>query len=434
MGQAARAANAAAGAGHALNEVAGQSVFGLFKQCHTAGLNAIAGHGFQIELNALLLHGLGHRVGHTAGPGENAPIIRGVVQHVLGKGGDVQIPAVKQSLEFLKGQHRVDQRPHPLLAGLCLFGGAWANEHHLGGGVGLLQVFSQPGHGRKVVGDVLLELREGGLDVADKARTAGAGQKALLRQLPGLLHGHHVRAQSGLDDGEEAQLFQARNHLAQVGVSKLAGNGGSHHRVYLVLGVVLALFQHVDHVEHEGLIRHRAKGAHVNAGPALDALPVINSRGVVLVDGDGLYLAGHLAGALAVHNGGIGADLGALAALHALGFVDVRHMVVVKRDGAPLAHVLTAVGQAPPAGVGDLVPSSRALIAGNVNDLDNVGVVGMAAHGHLHPFGQNGPLLVHAAAHGGLFAGNDGLGNVHHVLQEFILPGKPGGLPKDLVF
>ena len=74
-------------------------------------------------------------------------------------------------------------------------------------------------------------------------------------------------------------------------------------------------------------------------------------RGLVLVHGDGLDLAGVLAGALAVDDGAVGADLGALAALHALCLVDVRYVMRVEGDRAPAADVLAAVRETAAAGV-----------------------------------------------------------------------------------
>ena len=110
------------------------------------------------------------------------------------------------------------------------------------------------------------------------------------------------------------------------------------------------------------------------------------------------------------------------------------HMVVVEGDSPPAADVLTAVGKTAPAGVRHLIPGGRTLVAGYVNNLNYIRIVRMAAHGHFDALGQNGALLIDAAAHGRLLAGDNYLGYVHHTLQKLVGPCHPGSFPEDFVF
>ena len=72
--------------------------------------------------------------------------------------------------------------------------------------------------------------------------------------------------------------------------------------------------------------------------------------------------------------GAVGAHFGALAALYTLGFVNVGMEVLVKGDGAYPASVLTAVGNAATASVTDIVAGHGALVAGNVDHFDDIGL------------------------------------------------------------
>ena len=63
-------------------------------------------------------------------------------------------------------------------------------------------------------------------------------------------------------------------------------------------------------------------------------------------------------------------------------------------DGSLAADILTPVGQTAAAGVGDLVAAHGALVTGDVDDLDNIGILPVAANGQLDTFVDNGPLLI----------------------------------------
>ena len=154
----------------------------------------------------------------------------------------------------------------------------------------------------------------------------------------------------------------------------------------------------------------------------------------VLGHADGLDLAGVLAGTLAVGNGAVGADLRAAAAVDALALVDVRLHVLVKGNRVARADVLAAMGQTATAGVRDHIAAGGALVAGDVDDVDDIWVVLRAAHGQLHALGQNGALFIYAAAHGGRLARNDFLGNIGNGFQQVVVPGVARHAAQNLVF
>ena len=109
-------------------------------------------------------------------------------------------------------------------------------------------------------------------------------------------------------------------------------------------------------------------------------------------------------------------------------------MVFIKADCAAAAYILAAVRQASATSIRHLKAAGWALVAGDVDDLDHIGVGTVAAHGQTNAFRQDGALLVHAAAHGGLLAGHNDLGNIQHVFQQRILPRLPRHLAQHLIF
>ena len=107
--------------------------------------------------------------------------------------------------------------------------------------------------------------------------------------------------------------------------------------------------------------------------------------------------------------------------------------VVHNGDGPPGTDILAPVGDASPAGLGDGDLVDRTLIAGDVDDLDDVGVVRIPPHGHVDPLRQNGPLLIDAAAHGGFFPRDDFLGDVVIALGQGPVKSPLGDGLQDLI-
>ena len=231
----------------------------------------------------------------------------------------------------------------------------------------------------------------------------------------------------------EAQFLDTGNHLSQLGIIQLAADGGRHQCVYLVYGIALAFFKHIDHAGDEGSVHNGAERTLIYARAALDTLFVIDLCGVVLADGNCLDFASTLTGALAVDNSAVRAYIGALAALHALGFVDMGFVLIIERDRAALAGVLAPMCQAASAGIGDLIADGRTVIAGNVDNLNDIAAL-TAAHGQLDTFSQDGTLLIYAAAHGWHLAGHDHPGNIKSLLHQSVVPCLASHLPKHFIF
>ena len=180
VGQAACAAHTAADTGHALDKVGVQHVLALLEQSHAALLDAVAGDSLQGKVGAMLLQTLCYRVGQTAAAGKNAAEIGGVVQSILLQSSDVDVTAVEQSLQLLKGDDPVNPGLDFFLLHLSLLGGTGTHKNHDGVGVCLFDVFADGSHGGQIVGHILGELGESPVDVLHKGGTAGAGEETPL--------------------------------------------------------------------------------------------------------------------------------------------------------------------------------------------------------------------------------------------------------------
>ena len=175
----------------------------------------------------------------------------------------------------------------------------------------------------------------------------------------------------------EAESFESGYYLTELSVGELARDRGSNDGVnsaVAILVIRLAALEKLDSVYDIGLVRDSTEGALVNASAALDAFAIVDSRRLVLVHRDCLYLAGVLAGTLTADDSGEGTDLCASAALTALGLVDVSHVVVVEGDRSELTNVVTTVSKTASAGVRNLKAAYGTFVAGYLDYLDNVGV------------------------------------------------------------
>ena len=70
--------------------------------------------------------------------------------------------------------------------------------------------------------NILGKVGERFLNIADKYRAARACQEALLRKLLRLGKSDHIGAESGFDNGVEAQLFEPLNDLTELCICELA--------------------------------------------------------------------------------------------------------------------------------------------------------------------------------------------------------------------
>ena len=127
---------------------------------------------------------------------------------------------------------------------------------------------------------------------------------------------------------------------------------------------------------------------------------------------------------LTANDCGIRTNLGARAALLTFGFINMRYVVRVKGNRAELTNVLTAVRKTSSASVGDFITAHRTLVASDLDYLDDVRILSVSAHRELNTFSKDRSFFIHTATHRRLIAGNDLLGNVHHILKKLILPCK----------
>ena len=203
---------------------------------------------------------------------------------------------------------------------------------------------------------------------------------------------------------------------------KLAGNRRSHHGVHLVLRVVFAALDHIDHVQNKRLIGNGAEGALINARAARDTFIVIDARLFFIAHRNGFHFARRFARALVIVNRAVRAHFRAGAAFLALRFIDVRHVVFVERNRAETAYVLATVRKATAAGVGYFVTAHRAFVARDIDNFDDVRLIVIQPHGDAHALRQNRAFLINAATHRGNFAGNDGFGDVDRGLRKSARP------------
>ena len=149
---------------------------------------------------------------------------------------------------------------------------------------------------------------------------------------------------------------------------------------------------------------------------------MLDLNGAVGVHGDGAHLTSLLAGALPVDDGGVGTGLGTFAAVDALGLVDVCVLVFVQGDGVLGTDRLTVMGKATTAGVGDPIAVGGTFVTGTANGLHDALLFPVAADRQLHPFGEDGHLLVGVIPRTGVITLGDLPGNIHHAGQQVILP------------
>jgi len=434
VGQAAGAADAAAEARHSLDEVAVEEILVLLEKCHAASLYSVADNGLEIELDVLLRHCRRDSLGKTARAGEDASVIGCVVESRFLKQGDVDVAAVEESLKLLEGDDRVNVGLDVLALSLPLLCRARSDEYDLCIRIALLDDLREKCHRRGVMRDELLQIRESGVYVGHESGAAGACEETLFRKLARLGKSDKIGAESGFDDLVKSELAQTRDDLTVLRICKLACDRGSDHSIDLARALALALFDDLDDVNDEGLIRDRAEGALINAGAATDALVVVDKSRLLLVHRNCLDLAGVLTGTGALYDSGVGADLRAGTALDAFRFVDMRDVVFVEGERALLANVLATVGKAASAGIRDLISADGTLVTGDLDDLNDVGVLSVAADSKLNALAKYCALLINATAHRRLVSGNDDLGNVDAILKQAVVPRKTGDLAEHLIF
>ena len=207
------------------------------------------------------------------------------------------------------------------------------------------------------------------------------------------------------------EFMYARDHLFDLRVLELRNDGGSDDRVDVEIFVPVRLFENVDHFHDHGLIHDRAEGALIDARAAGNAFIVVDDGLFVLSHGDRLHFARIDARALLVYDRPVRAGLGAFAAFDALAFIHDR-LVVDDLDGVFRADLLTAVHDAAAAGGRDEYAADRALVAGDIDHLDDVRIVLVPAQRKFDALLHDGALFENTAAHRRLGPGRDLFGDV----------------------
>ena len=90
--------------------------------------------------------------------------------------------------------------------------------------------------------------------------------------------------------------------------------------------------------------------------------------------------------------------------------------------------------QAAAAGVGHLKAANRTLVTGDLDDLDHVRILLVAAHRNLNAFGKDRTLLVNTAAHGRRLTRDNDLRNVQKIVKQGVLPRLSCNLAQNFVF
>jgi hypothetical protein len=123
-----------------------------------------------------------------------------------------------------------------------------------------------------------------------------------------------------------------------------------------------------------------------------------------------------------------------LTAFNAFGFVDVGNVIVIEGDRASLTYVFTSVSQTAAAGIRDLIACGGTFIASDVDNLNDIGVILVAAHDHFYTFSEDSSFFVYAATHGGGLSGNDHLGDIQNFFEQSIIPCASCDFAKHLIF
>ena len=96
----------------------------------------------------------------------------------------------------------------------------------------------------------------------------------------------------------------------------------------------------------------------------------------------------------------------------------MRDVLTVKGKRAEFTHVFATVSKTASASGGNFVAAHRALVASDIDDFDDVRIIGISSHSEFDAFAENGAFLIHAATHSRHFAGNDTLWYIDSVFIE----------------
>ncbi len=267
------------------------------------------------------------------------------------------------------------------------------------------------------------------LQQVNEGGAAGCGH--LLPFLPGLrplcrLPGRgHVAAETNLHHIRESYLLQGAADGCQGNVlAELALNGRCAHGIDLLAGL-----DGTDHIQHLYLGADGAEGAGMHALSATHALLLIDDADAIVIIADGIHRTSLPAGTDQVCNGAVGTGIGTHTAFLTLIRVNVGPGLC-HGDGTETTAVLAGLAQAETTVVSDRIRRQRTLLTGRIDDLHHIGDVLMRITvlvvGQPHSPLQNLPLLVNAAAEGGMGSRCNLVADIPHgLLIQIVRPLQP---------
>jgi hypothetical protein len=107
---------------------------------------------------------------------------------------------------------------------------------------------------------------------------------------------------------------------------------------------------------------------------------------------------------------------------------------MVERDSTELTYVLATIRKTSAASISNLKSAYGALVASYLNNLNDVGVILIAAHRHLYALVNDRALLIYTAPHGRRLTGNDDLGHLREVFEQGSFKGEARNFAQNAVF
>jgi hypothetical protein len=139
----------------------------------------------------------------------------------------------------------------------------------------------------------------------------------------------------------EPKPLDGSDYLLYASEAALSHNGRSNNSVNAVLGIILALLQHVDDIEYQRAVGNGTKGAADHTGSTRDAFIVVDDSLVILLtNGESLGFATLDTGPFLGNDGTIGASRSTFATLNAFLLIDMAAMVD-NGDSTLRAYLLT---------------------------------------------------------------------------------------------
>jgi hypothetical protein len=112
----------------------------------------------------------------------------------------------------------------------------------------------------------------------------------------------------------------------------------------------------------------------------------------------------------------------------------VSNVILIKGKSALFTNVLATMRKTSTACIGNLVSANGALVAGDIDNLNNIGIFFVSAHRHLDSLAKDRSFFINTATHCRLFAGYDHLRNIHNVFRKGIIPREASNLTEHFIF